>query len=128
MQKNAMYWKWRKMQWNPHVGGKYYINSKKKRVVVRVGVVIQDNLSPEKHINRMFGDNFRRLRNIHMDFNFLGKDIIMRKKIFTRKSMCWNEKEYRKLQLRWCRKWKKIKEMHLTTLKERRESWLDHNI
>ena len=29
-----------------------------------LGVVIQDNLSPEKHINRIFGDTFMMLRNI----------------------------------------------------------------
>ena len=44
-------------------------------------VVIQDNLSPEKHIDRIFGDTFRRLRNIRMAFHFLDKD--MMKKIIT---------------------------------------------
>ena len=38
-------------------------------------VVIQDNLSPEKHINIIFGDTFRILRNIRMAFNILNKDI-----------------------------------------------------
>ena len=47
-----------------------------------VGVVIQDNLSPEKHIYRIFGDTFRMLRNIWMTFHFLDKDM-MRKIITT---------------------------------------------
>ena len=44
-------------------------------------VVIQNNLSPEKHIDRIFGDAFKILRNIRMAFNFLDKD--MMKKIIT---------------------------------------------
>ena len=46
-----------------------------------LGVVIQDNLSPEKHINRIFGDTYRMLRNIRVAFHFLDKD--MMKKIIT---------------------------------------------
>ena len=46
-----------------------------------LGVVIQDNLSPEKHINRIFGDTFMMLRNIWMAFHFLDK--YMRKIITT---------------------------------------------
>ena len=45
-------------------------------------MVIQDNLSPQKHINRIFGDTFMMLRNIRMAFNFLDKDM-MRKIITT---------------------------------------------
>ena len=41
---------------------------------------IQDNLSPEKHIDRIFSDTFRMLRNIRMAFRFLDKDI-MRKTV-----------------------------------------------
>ena len=41
-----------------------------------LAVVMQDNLSPEKHINRIFGDTFRMLRNMRMAFNFLDKDTI----------------------------------------------------
>ena len=44
-----------------------------------MGVVIQDNLSPEKHINRIFGDIIKMLRNIRMAFHFLDKD--MRRKV-----------------------------------------------
>ena len=47
-----------------------------------LGVVIQDNLSPEKHIDGLFGDAFIMLRNIRMAFHFLDKDM-MRKIITT---------------------------------------------
>ena len=41
-----------------------------------LGVVIQDNLSPEKHIKRIFDDTFRMLRNMRMAFHFIDKDIM----------------------------------------------------
>ena len=44
-------------------------------------VVIQGNSSPEKHINRIFVDTFRMLRNIQMAFHFLDKN--MMRKILT---------------------------------------------
>ena len=40
--------------------GQNIISIAKEKVLV---VVIQDNLSPEKHIDRIFDDTFRRLRN-----------------------------------------------------------------
>ena len=39
-----------------------------------LGIVIQDNLSPEKHIDRISDDTYRMLRNIRMAFHFLDKD------------------------------------------------------
>ena len=54
-----------------------------------LGVVIQDNLSPQKHIDRIFGDTFRMLKNIRMGFYFLGKDM-MRKIITTMIRPNWN--------------------------------------
>ena len=47
-----------------------------------LGVVIQDNLASEKHINRIFDDTLWMLRNIQMGFHFLDKDM-MRKIITT---------------------------------------------
>ena len=47
-----------------------------------MGVIIQDNLLPEKHINRVIGDTFMMLRNIQIAFRFLDKDM-MRKIITT---------------------------------------------
>ena len=38
-------------------------------------VMIQDNLSSEKHIDIIFGDTFRMLRNIWIAFHFLDKDM-----------------------------------------------------
>ena len=40
-----------------------------------LGVVIQDNLSPEKHIDKIFGDTFKMLRSIRMAFHFIDKDM-----------------------------------------------------
>ena len=47
----------------------------------KLGMVIQDNLSPEIQIYKIFGDTFRMLRNIQMAFHFLDED--MRKQIAT---------------------------------------------
>ena len=46
------------------------------------GVVIQDSLSSEKHIDKIIGDAFMILRNILMAFHFLDEDM-MRKIITT---------------------------------------------
>ena len=53
-----------------------------------LGMVIQDNLSSEKHINRIFGDTLRMLRNIWMAFHFLDKDMV-RKIIITMIDQNW---------------------------------------
>ena len=47
-----------------------------------MGVVIQDNISPEKYINLIFGKTFRMLRNIRIAFHFLDNGV-MRKIITT---------------------------------------------
>ena len=41
-----------------------------------MGVVIQDKLSPEINIDKIFGDTFRVVRNISMAFHFLDKDMM----------------------------------------------------
>ena len=46
----------------------------------RFGVVLQDNLSLEKHIDEIFHVTFMMLRIIRMAFHFIDKDM-MRKKI-----------------------------------------------
>ena len=46
-----------------------------------LGVVIKDNLSPEKHIDIIFGDTFTLLRDVQMTFHILDKD--MMRKIIT---------------------------------------------
>ena len=107
-----------------------------------LGVVIQDNLSPEKHINRIFGDTFMMLRNIRMAFHFLDK-YLMRKIITTMirpkleyAEVIWSphkKKHVLKLgriqriatkmvpELENLTYEARLKEIHWTTLKERRE-------
>ena len=46
-----------------------------------LGVVIQDTLSPERHINQLFGSTYRMLTNIRVAFHYMDKD--MMKKILT---------------------------------------------
>ena len=53
-------------------------NISKAKEETNLGVVIQDNLLPEKHLDRIFGDTFVMLRNIWMAFHLLDK-YIMRK-------------------------------------------------
>ena len=77
-----MYWKWEKsemrLSWTYKLGENIISITNKEK---DLRVVIQDKLSPEKHINRIFGDTFRKLKYIWMAFNFLGKEII--RKIIT---------------------------------------------
>ena len=73
-EKNIMYWKWKKVQWDPH-GHKVRIKSKVKEEQY-LGAAIHDNLLTEKHINRIIGNTFKMLKSIWMDFHFLEKDMI----------------------------------------------------
>ena len=41
-----------------------------------LGVIIQNNLSPEKHIAEIFGETIRMLKNILVTFHFLNKEIM----------------------------------------------------
>ena len=107
-----------------------------------LGVFIQDNLSPEKHINKIFGDTFRTLRNIEVAFHYMDKDML--KKIFTTMirpkleyaAVVWSpskKKHIRKLEriqriatkmvpeLKELTYEERLKEMKLPTLEERRE-------
>ena len=59
--------------WTYNLGENMISIAKEEKDLV---VLIQDNLSPEKHINRIFGDTFRMLRNIRMAFHFLDKDMM----------------------------------------------------
>ena len=45
-------------------------------------MVIQDNLSPEKHVNKIFASTYRTLTNIRVAFNHIDMDM-MRKIITT---------------------------------------------
>ena len=66
-----MYWKWEKVQWTYKLGENTISITKEEK---DLGVIIQDNLSPEKHINSIFDDTFMMLRNILMAFHFPDKD------------------------------------------------------
>ncbi len=41
-----------------------------------MGVVIQEDLSPEKHINNIFGNAYRMLRNLRTAFNYMDKNMM----------------------------------------------------
>ena len=41
-----------------------------------LGVLITDNLSPDKHINKITGDTYHLLRNIRMAFKYLDEEVI----------------------------------------------------
>ena len=46
-----------------------------------LGVIIQDTLSPERHISGIFGSTYRMLSNIRIAFGYMDKD--MMRKILT---------------------------------------------
>ena len=46
-----------------------------------LGIVMQNNLSPEKHINKIFGETYNMLRNIRVTFHYMDKE--MMKKIIS---------------------------------------------
>ncbi len=41
-----------------------------------LGVMLQDNLLPDKHINKIFGDTYKMLRTLRVAFHFLDKDMM----------------------------------------------------
>ena len=112
------------------------ITSKEKKEK-DLGVVIQSNISPEKYIDRIFGDTCRMLRNIRMTFHLPDKNNMT--KIITikfRPEIIWSphcKKHVLKLEriqripakmvpdLEVLTYEKRLKEMQQTTLKERRE-------
>ncbi len=46
-----------------------------------LGVTMQDTLSPEKHINKLFGETCRMIQNIRVSFHYMDKETM--KKIIT---------------------------------------------
>ena len=40
-----------------------------------LGVIVQNNLSPEKHINRIFGKTYNMLQSIGLSFNYLDENM-----------------------------------------------------
>ena len=106
-----------------------------------LGISIQDNLSPERHINKLFGESYKMLQNIGMAFHYMNKDM-MKKIIVTLirpkleyASVVWSphrKKDIYKLEriqriatkmvpeLRNLEYMDRLKEMELPTLEERR--------
>ncbi len=76
----------------------------KQREEKDLGVVIQDDLSLERHINTIFGNACGMLRNIRMTFHFMDKDM----KILT--TMIRPKLEYAKVI------WSPYKKKHINTL------------
>ena len=71
--------------WSPHkkkdVTKIERIQISKTKEEKDLGVVIQDTLSPERHINQIFGSTYRTLTNIRVAFHYMNKDKM--KKILT---------------------------------------------
>ena len=68
----------RRPTWEYKMGGVNILKSNEEK---DLGVMIQDTLSPEKHINNIFGSTYSLLANIRVAFNHLDKE--MMKKIIT---------------------------------------------
>ena len=68
----------RRPSWDYRMGGEQIIKSKEEK---DLGVIIQDTMTPERHIGGIFGATYRMLTNIRLAFNYLDKDIM--KKIIT---------------------------------------------
>ena len=64
--------------WEYKMGDKVITKSKEEK---DLGVMIQNNLSPEAHIKRVFGSTYRMLTNIRVAFHYM--DTSMMKKIIT---------------------------------------------
>ena len=41
-----------------------------------LGITIQDSLTPEKHVNKLFGETYRLLQNIRVAFHYLDKEMM----------------------------------------------------
>ena len=61
----------RRPSWEYKMGGVTILKSKEEK---DLGVMIQDTLSPEKHINRIFGATYNLLANIRVAFNYLDRN------------------------------------------------------
>ena len=77
--------KYAAVMWSPHkkkdVTKIERIQISKTKEEKDLGVVIQDTLSPERHINQIFGSTYRTLTNIKVAFHYMDKDML--KKILT---------------------------------------------
>ncbi len=129
----------RRITWNYKMGEEVITKKKEEK---DLGVIIQDDLSPEKHINGLFGATYNFLSNIRVAFHHMDKE--MMKKIMTAMvrprleyaAVVWSphtKKDIRKLEriqrtatrmvpeLRDLDYEDRLREMGLLTLEERRE-------
>ena len=65
----------RRPSWNYRIGEEMITKSKEEK---DLGVIIQDTLTPDRHIGGIFGASYRMLTNIRIAFNYLDKDIMKR--------------------------------------------------
>ena len=63
-----------------------------------LGLIIQDNLSPEKHINKIFGDTFMMLRNILTAFHLPDDEMIRPKLEYT--EVIWSPHKKKRVKIR----------------------------
>ena len=77
----------RRPKWSYKMGQEEIPRTKEEK---DLGLVIQDTLSPERHINQLFGSTYRMLTNIRVAFHYMDKDVM--KKILT--SMVCPKLEY----------------------------------
>ena len=63
----------RRPKWNYKMGQQEILKTKEEK---DLGVVIQDILSPEQHINQIFGSTYRTLTNIGVAFHYMDKDMM----------------------------------------------------
>ena len=59
--------------WTYKIGNEA-INKKKEEK--DLGVIVQDNLSPEKHINKIIGSAYRLLTNMRVAFNYMDEEML----------------------------------------------------
>ena len=63
----------RQKQKNAKMGQEVILKTKEEKYL---GVVIQDTLSPEWHINHLFGSKYRTLTNIRVAYHYMDKDMM----------------------------------------------------
>ena len=58
---------------NYRMGTEEIVNTREEK---DLGVTVQDNLAPERHINRIAGETYKLLRNIRAAFNYLDENMM----------------------------------------------------
>ncbi|MPC52788.1 hypothetical protein E2C01_046665 [Portunus trituberculatus] len=66
----------RRPLWNCLMGKEQIMKTKEEK---ELGVIIQENLSPKKHISIIFGLSYKMLTNIRVTFQYMDKDMMEKK-------------------------------------------------